>query len=77
MAKVRGIINPPANGTPTAPEPRIIRRAETAHRLGCSVRLVDRLAADGILPKRHLPNRQRAAGFLESDVNALIAGRKA
>jgi len=55
--------------------PRIVRRAEVARRLGCSLRLVDRLAKDGILPKRRLPNRQRAAGFLESDIDALIAGK--
>lgn len=54
---------------------RIVRRAEAARRLGCSLRLVDRLARDGILPKRRLPNRQRAAGFLESDLDALIAGK--
>ena len=61
---------------PAAPnEPRLIRRAEAARRLGCSLRLVDRLARDGILPKRHLPNRQRAAGFLESDLLAVIEGK--
>ena len=52
---------------------RIIRRAEAARRLSCSLRLVDRLAATGVLPKRKLPGRVRCAGFLESDVNALIA----
>jgi hypothetical protein len=53
-------------------EPRLIRRAEAAHRLGCSVRLVDRLAKDGALVKRKLPGRKRAAGFLEADVLGLI-----
>jgi predicted DNA-binding transcriptional regulator AlpA len=53
-------------------EPRILRRAEAARRLGCSVRLVDRLARDGTLPKRTLPGRQRAAGVLESDLVALL-----
>jgi hypothetical protein len=61
---------------PFAPtEPRLVRRAEAARRLACSVRLIDRLARDGILQKRRLPNRQRAAGFLESDVSALIGVR--
>jgi hypothetical protein len=59
---------------PTAAgEARLIRRAEAARRLGCSLRLIDRLAKDGVLVKRRLPNRQRAAGFLETDVLALIA----
>jgi hypothetical protein len=54
-------------------ETRLIRRAEVARRLGCSLRLVDRLAKDGALVKRKLPGRKRAAGILESDVLALIA----
>ena len=54
-------------------EQRLIRRAEVARRLGCSLRLVDRLAKDGALVKRNLPGRKRAAGFLESDVLALIS----
>ena len=57
--------------------PRIIRRAEAANRLACSLRLVDRLAADGILTKRKLPGRVRAAGFLESDLNALLVCQQA
>jgi hypothetical protein len=58
-------------------EPRLIRRAEAAHRLGCSLRLVDRLAKDGALVKRRLPGRKRAAGILESDLLALIADEAA
>jgi hypothetical protein len=58
------------HGGSQAPEPA--RLAEAAHRLGCSLRLVDRLAKDGALVKRKLPGRKRAAGFLESDVLALI-----
>ena len=54
---------------------RIIRRAEAARRLSCSLRLIDRLARDGILTKRKLPGRMRASGFLEQDLNALIVGR--
>jgi len=53
---------------------RIIRRAEAARRLSCSLRTVDKLAASGALMKRKLPGRKRAAGFLESDVNALLVG---
>lgn len=57
----------------TIAEPRLLRRAEAARRLGCSLRLVDRLAKDGALVKRKLPGRKRAAGILESDLLALIA----
>jgi predicted DNA-binding transcriptional regulator AlpA len=77
LAAIRNGTFTPTTGTTSASEPRLVRRAEAARRLGCSMRLVDRLAKDGILPKRRLPNRQRAAGFLESDLNALIAGRTA
>jgi hypothetical protein len=51
---------------------RLIRRAETARRLSCSLRTVDKLSASGVLRKRRLPGRIRASGFLESDVEALI-----
>src|ERR1700691_1120527 len=52
---------------------RLIRRAETARRLSCSLRTVDKLAASGVLIKRKLPGRVRASGFLASDVDRLIA----
>jgi predicted DNA-binding transcriptional regulator AlpA len=51
--------------------PRLLRRAEVASRLSCSLRTVDKLA----IKKVKLPGRQRAAGFLESDINALLAGK--
>ncbi len=60
---------------PTKAEPtterasRILRRAEVARRLSCSLRTVDKLP----VKKVKLPGRQRAAGFLESDINALLA----
>lgn len=52
--------------------PRLIRRAEAARRLSCSLRTVDKLAASGVLAKRKLPGRVRASGFLASDVDRLI-----
>jgi hypothetical protein len=62
--------------TPTeAPAPRIIRRAETARRLARSPRAVDRLAAAGFLRRVILPGRTRGAGFVESDVCALLEAR--
>ena len=60
-----------------ATPPRLIRRAEAARRLDCSLRLIDRLAQQGILPKHKLPNRKRASGFLESDLNALLSHKEA
>lgn len=54
---------------PTDNTPRLLRRAEVARRLACSLRTVDKLA----LKKIKLPGRQRAAGFLEADVNGLLA----
>jgi hypothetical protein len=61
----------PEPGTPGVP--RILRRKTAAERLGRSLRGVDMLAQQGILRKIKLPGRQRAAGFLEHDVNKLLA----
>ena len=67
---------PPVAATDhAAPEPRLIRRADAARRLGCSLRTVDNWARTGILQKVRLRGRVRAAGFRESDVVALIEGR--
>ena len=63
-----------ATSTAAAPEPRLIRRTEAAHRLAVSVRCVDTWARKGILKKRILPGHARASGFLESAVSALIHG---
>jgi hypothetical protein len=61
---------------PAQAPPQLIRRAEAARRLGYSLRLIDRLAQQGVLTKRKLPNRKRASGFLASDVDALIEGKE-
>ena len=63
----------PKSEPPTLGTPRILRRKTTAERLGRSLRAVDMLAQQGILRKIKLPGRQRAAGFLEDDVNKLLA----
>jgi hypothetical protein len=57
-----------------APAPRLIRRAEAAKRLGCSLRSVDKWARAGMIRKVVLPGRTRSAGFRESDVDLLVAG---
>lgn len=71
-AQVLALLREKPGNSKTADVPRLIRRAEAARRLSCSLRLVDRLAKDGFLAKRKLPGRQRASGFLESDVERLI-----
>ena len=58
---------------PVAAEARLIRRAEAARRLSCSLRTVDKLASTGALPRRKLPGRSRASGFLASDLENLLA----
>jgi len=54
---------------PPDPSPRLLRRAEVARRLSCSLRTVDNLP----IKKIKLPGRKRAAGFLECDVNRLLS----
>jgi hypothetical protein len=54
---------------------RIVHRAEAAKIFGCSLRLIDRLSAQGALRKVRLPGRQRAAGFVEQEVLALMDER--
>jgi predicted DNA-binding transcriptional regulator AlpA len=65
----------PAQKSASAPEsvPRILRRAEVARRLSVSLRTVDKLP----IQKLKLPGRTRAAGFLESDINALLEQKAA
>lgn len=71
----------PGKAPPSEPDkpaaPRIVRRREAAQMYGCSLRLVDRLAAQGVLRRVRLPGRQRGAGFLEADLLALITDREA
>ena len=71
MAVLRNGVTPHKPDCP-APDntPRLLRRAEVARRLSCSLRTVDNLP----IKKVKLPGRQRAAGFREGDVNALLAG---
>ena len=54
--------------------PKVLQRQEAAARLGRSLRFVDKLAHAGTLRKVTLPGRQRAIGFAEADVSALIGG---
>ncbi len=63
---------PEKEATRAAAPPRILRRAEVAARMGCSVRTVDHWVCCGLLRKLRLPGRSRCIGFLESDVLGLI-----
>jgi hypothetical protein len=72
MAYLRDCGEPPKAQVPAESVARIVRRAEVANRLSCSLRTVDKLAASGILQKRKLPGRKRASGFLEADLIALV-----
>lgn len=65
----------PTAPTPATNEPRLIRRREAAARLGRSLRALDLLARQGILPRVILPGRVRGGGFRESDLVRLIEGR--
>ena len=75
LALFRNGVNSSKPEVPTDRVERLVRRAEAAKRLGCSLRLVDRLAKEGILPKRKLPGRTRASGILQSDLDALLAAK--
>jgi len=68
-----GKANPAESDTPSAT--RIVRRRQAAEMYGCSLRLIDRLAAQGILRKVRLPGRRRGAGFLQSELLAVIAAQ--
>lgn len=55
--------------------PRILRREETAIRLGeVSLRTIDLWAEQGILTKIRLPGRKRACGFSSIEVDRLAKG---
>jgi hypothetical protein len=71
MAGLRNGATPQSKSESPPPDntPRLLRRGEVARRLSCSLRTVDKLP----IKKVKLPGRQRAAGFLEGDVNALLA----
>jgi hypothetical protein len=58
---------------PIPATPRILRRKTAAERIGRSIRALDLLAQQGVLRRIKFPGRQRSAGFLENDVNKLLA----
>jgi hypothetical protein len=64
---------PPKTEMPKPAAPRVLTRRATAQALDRSLRLVDRLAKEGVLQKVRLPGRQRAIGFLADDVHRLLS----
>lgn len=58
---------------PQGSEVRVLTRNATAQMLNRSTRFVDRVASEGLLRKIKLPNRRRAIGFAQADVERLIA----
>jgi len=77
LALLRKGASAPKTETTSDRVARLIRRREAAARLGCSLRTIDKLGAQGVLRKRRLPGRLRSSGFLESDVTALITEKEA
>ncbi len=55
---------------------RIVRRGEAAQRLAVSKRSIDLYATRGILNRVKMPGQSRANGYRESELEALIEGRK-
>ena len=51
---------------------RVMHRREVAERFGRSLRFVDSLARQGVLPRLKLPGRVRACGFRSLDVEKLL-----
>ena len=58
------------------PKTRILQRKEVARRFNRSLRFVDKLAVEGILPRVKMPGRIRACGYREEDVERLMAGEQ-
>jgi hypothetical protein len=68
-------IRKPQSQASTAVEPKaakIVRRREAAALIGRSLRFIDSLESTGVLQKVRIPGRQRALGFREADIVALI-----
>ena len=68
---MRALTTPPAAPAGRR-DVRLLRRADVARTLGCSLRMVDHLAKSGTLRRVKFPGRVRGAGFRAGDVEALI-----
>lgn len=72
LAKEIGLVNDSPDAAQAPVEARLLRRHEVSRRLSVSLRTVDNWARQGLLTKRKLPGRQRAAGFSSLEVDRLI-----
>jgi predicted DNA-binding transcriptional regulator AlpA len=72
LAKEIGLVDDGPGNTQAQAESRLLRRHEVARRLSVSLRTVDNWARQGVLTKRKLPGRLRAAGFSSLEVDRLI-----
>src|ERR1017187_4460099 len=72
LLKLLRQVEDPKPKVETVSVPKVLQRKEVAARLGRTLRFVDALAQNGTLRKVKLPGRQRAIGFRESDITALI-----
>lgn len=72
LAKEVGLTDDKTESTQAAAEAQLLRRHEVARRLSVSLRTVDNWARQGLLTKRKLPGRLRAAGFSSVEVDRLI-----
>ncbi len=72
LAKEIGLVDDKPETVQAAAEARLLRRHEVSRRLSVSLRTVDNWARQGLLTKRKLPGRQRAAGFSSLEVDRLI-----
>jgi hypothetical protein len=68
---------PEAKAVLAPTQPAIVRRADAAKRLGCSLRALDLWSKQGVLKKVKLPGRTRNLGFLEADITRLISPQEA
>src|ERR1035437_4770963 len=74
IASIRNHGRQAAQAKPAAQqETRLLRRAEVARRVSCSLRTVDNLARKGVIQKVILPGRKRAIGFRLADFERLLA----
>ena len=77
MAAVRSHGQPVDQARPVEkPKTQILTRKQVARRFGRSLRFVDKMAVEGILPRVKLPGRVRACGYREEDVERLMAGEE-
>ena len=77
LAAVDAVLSGRASRAQQVPACKIIRRAEAARLLSVTPRTIDNLARTGALRRVRFPGRKLAAGFMASEVDALVSGKTA